>query len=114
MLFRSALFLLARAMTGLRGAGGVAYLGRHSLEIFLVHITAASGSRIVLTRLGLDQPALLAVLGVLAGLVGPVLLLLVARRLRLRWLFGPPDWLANRVAPIDRGGESSAFGRSEA
>ncbi|ONG59002.1 hypothetical protein BKE38_00760 [Pseudoroseomonas deserti] len=49
-------------------------VGRASMPIFLMHILAASGLRVVLQRgLGLDDPALHGVLGIAAGLAAPML-----------------------------------------
>jgi fucose 4-O-acetylase-like acetyltransferase len=49
-------------------------VGRASMPIFLMHILAASGLRVVLQRgFGLDDPALHVVLGLAAGLAAPML-----------------------------------------
>ena len=69
----------------------MALLGRCSMEIYLLHILAASGIRIVITKLfGLHDPALHLLLGLIVGTFLPIL---VARTLRRRggnWLFEWP------------------------
>jgi fucose 4-O-acetylase-like acetyltransferase len=74
----------------------LAYLGRHSLEIFLAHITAAAGTRIILVRLGVGDPVIHLVAGTITGLVGPLVLLVVCQRLGFRFLFSAPSILTGR------------------
>lgn len=68
----------------------LSFVGRHSMEIFLAHIIAASGSRIVLTQLGIDDPGVLIGVGVVAGVAAPLVLWWAAQRLPLGWLFTRP------------------------
>lgn len=64
-------------------------LGRASMAIYVMHVLFTAGSRIVLVVLfGVHSvPALLAA-GVVAGLIGPVIIYSVVHRLRLDPLFG--------------------------
>ena len=72
--------------------GGVlrpmAAIGALSMPIYLVHTFFAAPARIVLLRLDLTDPILHVVLGTLAGVVGPLVLALVARRLRISAALG--------------------------
>ena len=83
--------LCAASLARGRFAMLMALLGRCSMEIYLLHILAASGIRIVITKLfGLHDPALHLLLGLIVGTFLPIL---VARTLRRRggnWLFEWP------------------------
>lgn len=70
----------------------LAYLGKHSLPIYLAHILAGSGIRIVLGKLlGVQWVVAHLVFGTLCGLAGPILLMLLADRFRFGWLFTVPE-----------------------
>ncbi len=74
---------------GPHGRGGsLAELGRLTMPIFLLHVLFIAGSRIVLSRfLHLDNPAVLLVILVAAGLIGPLVVERLLRPFRLhRWL----------------------------
>ena len=71
----------------------LAPVGRRSLEIYLAHIVAASGTRILLLEVGVDNLAVHLVLGVLVGVAAPIALAAVAARLGWRWVFGLPEGL---------------------
>lgn len=79
--------LLARAGAV---AHPVAFLGQRSLEIFLAHVVAASGTRIALSTAGIASPIVHVVLGMAAGLLLPLLAWWLARALGWEWLFGLP------------------------
>ena len=81
-----------------RSVGVLALLGRRSLDIYLAHITMASGTRIVLAHLGVTSIWLIAVLCFGVGVFGPVLLGTVLRRVKLGWIFDGPAWLT-KIAP---------------
>ncbi len=66
----------------------LAHLGRMSLQIYLAHIIFASGARVLLGGLGVDSLPIHLVVGLLAGVSGPLLLVLATRS--LPWLFAPP------------------------
>jgi fucose 4-O-acetylase-like acetyltransferase len=77
---------LSREIKG-KAAVALAWLGSASMTIFVLHILAASGARIVLHRLGIDQVPVQIAVGVTAGLVGPSLAHVVLKRLGLLpWL----------------------------
>ncbi len=77
--------------------GWLAHIGRHSMEIYLIHILASSGARIGLQKLlGVTDAGAHLLVGTLFGVAVPLLLVVYARRWRLGWLFTPPEGL--RVA----------------
>ncbi|WP_162242585.1 acyltransferase family protein [Leifsonia sp. Leaf336] len=80
-------------------AGWLALVGTRTLEIFLAHILATSGTRIVLSLAGVDDPAVHIVAGTIAGVGLPLLLWAVCARLRFPWLFAAPRALVGRPAP---------------
>lgn len=84
--------LLARSQ---RAGVGLAYAGRMSLHIYLVHILFTAGVRVALTRVGIVEPGLHLVAGTIAGVAGPLLVERVTRR--WPWLFVPP-WTVERYA----------------
>lgn len=70
------------------------YLGCHSMEIYLVHIIAGSGIRVILHKfLGVTDVGIHLVFGLLGGIGMPLLLVIFARRAGLGWLFHPPRFL---------------------
>lgn len=83
-----------------RSVGFLAMCGRRSLDIFLAHIILASGTRIVLVKLGVEQLWVIITLCLLAGVVGSLLMSAACRRLRLGWIFDGPN------LPMPRSGHS--------
>ena len=69
-------------------------LGRHSLAIFLAHTIFAATLRTVLLKLGLAQPWLQLCMGILIGLLGPLVLVWTERRLGRPFLF---TWPSRRI-----------------
>ena len=69
----SALLLLLAATANLR-VPLLARLGRYSFAIYLLHVFFTAATRLALERLGLNQPLPGFVLGLVAGLLGPVLI----------------------------------------
>lgn len=76
---------------------GYAFLGKRSLEIYLAHGVALSGTRILLASLGVSSLPLHLLAGICAGVAGPLLLWLVAQKLGQFWLFSPPRALLPRT-----------------
>jgi fucose 4-O-acetylase-like acetyltransferase len=68
---------------------GLAAIGRVTLPIYLAHVIAVAGMRVVLMALGMDGATMLFVL-VPLGVLLPWLLSIVAQRTPLRWLFEYP------------------------
>lgn len=98
VLSSAAVFLLARALTFLPALRvPLAFMGRISLEIFLAHVIAAAGTRIVLQQLGLDNTGIHLAAGTVAGLLAGILLWWLAQRWRpASWLFSPPAIASTR------------------
>jgi fucose 4-O-acetylase-like acetyltransferase len=71
------------------------HLGRHSMEIFLIHTLASSGARIVLSKgTGISSGSVHLGVGTLAGVVGPLIFVTVVRRYRLDWLIAIPKTMS--------------------
>ena len=74
----------------------LAYLGASSMAIYLMHILAGSGARVVLHRfLGVDAVAVNLVAGCLAGIFIPLLALRLINAWRIPYVFAAPvsKWL---------------------
>jgi fucose 4-O-acetylase-like acetyltransferase len=67
--------------------------GQNSLAIFLAHTTAAAGVRTLLVRAGVDDVVVHMVTGTVAGVVAPLMLLSITRRIGFPYLFGAPALL---------------------
>ena len=90
LLGSAGLLALAGWLSGLREWRILALLGQRSLEIFLAHIVAASGTRILLMQAGLDAPLAHLLLGTVAGLLASIALWALVRRLGIRGVFDLP------------------------
>ncbi|PKW28001.1 acyltransferase family protein [Phycicoccus duodecadis] len=89
--------LLARGPAALSAV--LTLLGRRSLEIYLAHIVATAGARVVLLQLGVGDLTVHLLAGTVAGLVFPLALWWGAERLHAPWLFRLPS---RRPAPSTR------------
>lgn len=70
----------------------LSYLGRHSMTIYLVHIIAGSGCRIVLQRIfGVSDVGMHLFIGTLGGLLLPLMFYWFCTRAKLNFLFSPPE-----------------------
>lgn len=67
---------------------GLAYLGRVSMTIYILHIMAASGARIALKRIGLVDPLVLLVLCSAVGILCSIMAHEFMRKFRLLYWFG--------------------------
>jgi len=65
--------------------------GRLSLEIFVAHTIFSAGVREFLLRLHVTNVAVHVIAGVAVGVAGPILLVSVANRLKMRFVFALPD-----------------------
>ena len=73
----------------------LAYLGQNSMTIFLLHILAGSGCRIVLQNIfGITDVGVHLLIGTLGGLLLPLLFYIYCERLGLGILFHPPKFLS--------------------
>jgi hypothetical protein len=106
--------MIGRLPSGI--ARPIAFTGRHSLEVFVAHLTFTSGTRIILEKLGIDSLAVHIPCGILVGTVGPLVLAILTPRLRLSWLWEPPAFIRRRVglspAPQSVGSQQSPIDRT--
>lgn len=72
--------------------GWLATIGRLSLQIYLVHIMFTAGTRVALLHLGVRSLPVHLALGAVCGILGPLVVERVTRRIA-PWLFSPPVWL---------------------
>ncbi len=79
-----------------RTSAWVAYIGRHSLSVYLAHIMITAGVRIVLVRLGVTNLWLHLLIAVPLAVIFPLVLEHVTRR--VPYLFVPP-WRVKKRAP---------------
>lgn len=79
---------------GLARVSPLVTLGQRSLDIFLAHILATAGCRILLLQLGVEIWGVHLILGVAAGLTFPLVLRAVAQRAGASWLFSAPSLLS--------------------
>lgn len=82
-----AIFYCSRAIENIAIGQIFNLLGRYSLPIYILHIIAASGVRILLVRLGITDGHILVLVCTLAGLILPVCAYLAADRFGLEALF---------------------------
>lgn len=68
----------------------LAALGSASMAIYLMHILAGSGCRVVLKRVGVGSPFLQLALSTLAGVLLPLAAVWVIRRFRIPYAFSAP------------------------
>jgi fucose 4-O-acetylase-like acetyltransferase len=74
----------------------LAYIGASSMAIYLMHILAGSGARVVLNKiLGVNAAALHLTIGCVAGVLLPLLALKLINALRIPYVFSAPisQWL---------------------
>ncbi len=78
-----------------RPLGWVLTLGALSMPIYLMHILAGSGIRVVLSKfLGIDGVGLHIVAGCVVGLVLPVLAAKILEAMGIKWLYEAPAWMS--------------------
>jgi fucose 4-O-acetylase-like acetyltransferase len=82
------IFALSTLLVRWRLAVIFTYLGQMSLEIYLAHVLAYSGTRILLLRaFGITSTSGHLICGVVAGLGLPILLAIIAKRSKFPYLF---------------------------
>ncbi len=77
-----------------RASAWLGIAGSHSLEIFLGHMIAGAGARIALLLVGVTDPTVHIVVGILVGVTLPLFVGWVCRVIRFPWLFDAPRVLA--------------------
>jgi fucose 4-O-acetylase-like acetyltransferase len=69
----------------------LAYIGASSMAIYLMHILAGSGTRVVLSKLfNIESFAIHLIIGCMAGILGPLLAVAVIRKLNIPFVFSAP------------------------
>jgi fucose 4-O-acetylase-like acetyltransferase len=76
---------------------GLAYAGRRTMHLFLIHLLFTAGTRIVLVRAGVTDLATHIVLGTAAGIAGPLLAGVVIDRLGVKGLMALPPSIRARI-----------------
>lgn len=101
-----ACYALGHLMTrSARVSAALSYCGRHTMSIYLLHVLAAAGLRIVLFHAAPGfNPWLGIVLCTLIAFAGPLLAEALARQARISALLGFQPW-AGRGQPARRAGE---------
>ena len=82
-----------------------AYIGYASMAIYLMHILASSGSRVILSKgFGIDSLIIHLVVGCLLGIVAPLFALLVINKLNIKYLLSAPvsQWATNSYKKLLR------------
>jgi fucose 4-O-acetylase-like acetyltransferase len=86
----SSCMLLAR-----RPLGWVLTLGALSMPIYLMHILAGSGVRVILSKFfGVENGGLHIFLGCLGGVLLPLIAAKALEKLDIKWLYEAPSWLS--------------------
>jgi fucose 4-O-acetylase-like acetyltransferase len=94
-------FMAAMAIGERRGVRWVAFLGLMSLEIYLAHELAAVGVRAILARmLHVQSGTVHLIAGTAAGILLPVALGLICRRMNFPYLFSWPRRPRSEAAPM--------------
>jgi len=78
--------------------GFLSFVGSSSMAIYLMHVLAGSGIRVILTELfGVDSFTIHLVLGCLVGIFAPLAVLSLINRANISYVFSAPisAWLAN-------------------
>lgn len=68
----------------------LSFIGASSMAIYMMHILAASGIRVIFNKLGLDSVAMHLILGCLVGVLAPLGALVIINRLRIPYVFSAP------------------------
>ncbi len=69
----------------------IAYIGSSSMAIYLMHILAGSGSRVVLYKFfGVDSVLVHLILGCLVGIISPIIALFLINKFNAKYLLSAP------------------------
>jgi fucose 4-O-acetylase-like acetyltransferase len=74
----------------------LAFLGTRSLEIYLAHVMAGAGARVLLVKLGVHDSLLIVVVCTFVGIGLPILLWWLCRLVRFPWLFTAPPAIVGK------------------
>lgn len=88
--------------------GWLLYIGRHTLPVFVMHITCAGATREVLLRTELiSHPAPLIIASTVVGVIVPLGIYVLCEMLRFPWLFERPQQLHLSMPPVTTVPQSS-------
>lgn len=92
----SILFMIALSMwLGRIRMQWLLFIGASSMTIYLMHILAGSGVRVILSKfMGIDSIPVHLLLGTLIGLVAPLVAQVIIKRYDLYFLLSPPKWFS--------------------
>lgn len=79
----SGIYLVVAACSHIKKANWLQFVGENSMAIYVMHIIATAGSRIILLKLGVDIVLLHVLIGMLAGVLAPLLGLFVLKKIKL-------------------------------
>jgi fucose 4-O-acetylase-like acetyltransferase len=90
--FVSILFVVgASGFVARFNSGIVLFIGSSSMAIYLMHVVAGSGVRVLLKRVvGVDSFAIHIVVGCIVGVLAPLIAVYVINRLNIRYVFSAP------------------------
>ncbi|MBO7730835.1 MAG: acyltransferase [Lachnospiraceae bacterium] len=85
--FSLCFYYLFKEVGWLGNSGFLGYLGKHSLEIYLIHTFVLSAIRYLLTKSGIASPVVFIILGLPCGVIIPLLISFVLRKIHLYNIF---------------------------
>ena len=91
------IFQLFRTVNWIGNSRFLSWIGRHSLEIYLIHTFVLSAFRSAFQKIGLNKPLLVIVLSLLAGLFIPLAISFVCKKLKIYNIFFAPIKLGSRT-----------------
>ena len=85
--FSLGFYYLFKEVRWLGNSSFLGYLGKHSLEIYLIHTFVLSAIRYLLTKSGIASPVVFIIIGLPCGVIIPLLVSFVLRKIRLYNIF---------------------------
>ncbi|MCH1661601.1 acyltransferase [Enterococcus faecium] len=66
----------------------LSYIGKSSIAIYVMHIIATAGTRIIMIKLGVDNVSIHIILGTLVGVIAPLMALEIFKKMKIdKYLF---------------------------
>lgn len=81
--FSLSFYFLFKEVRWLGNSSFLGYLGKHSLEIYLIHTFVLSAIRYLLMKSGIASPVVFIIIGLPCGVIIPLLISFVLRKIRL-------------------------------
>lgn len=79
----SGIYLVVVACSHIKKANWLQFIGENSMAIYVMHIIATAGSRIILLKFGIDSVIFHVLIGMLAGVLAPLLGLFVLKKIKI-------------------------------